>query len=163
MMEHVRTFDHNSAPIVGFSRIACCCFDMINEMLGLRLKHIHITSEGKITGEETQGLIPGTKFQPDATDLDANEVWEFLGNAWHGYPPSHPKHAGFSHTGRSMADLYAGTFARMHLFRDHGYVVNYIWEHEFRLVMKKKKEEEKGGGGTQETLHALLAVIHTLY
>lgn len=117
-----------------YSMAACQCWDLIEEVIGISLHHIHFEN-GDFRGTEQSGLIPNTHFKPDAVDEnDHNEVWEYLGNPWHGYPPGHALHFEKSHTGRSHRVLYEETMSRLHLFRAHGFHVHYIWEHEWKQI-----------------------------
>lgn len=117
------------------SLAACRCWDTLNRVLGLNLQHIHFGSNGSVHGSEMEELIPGTKFKPDAMNPEyPMEIWEFLGNPWHGYPPGHWNYHGMSHIHVSHAELYQQTMTRFYAFRDHGFTVHYIWEHEWRNV-----------------------------
>lgn len=147
--------DPGLAPC-GSSRAACKCFDALESALGVKISHVHFGSDtaGRqvVTGREVEGLIPGRKSRPDGVCAERpNHVYEFLGNPWHGYPPEDAdKHRhGRSHTGRAYDVLYTETMARLMLFRDHGYIVHYIWQHEFAAANKNDARE-------------MLAVVHVL-
>ena len=141
----------------GVSRGACRCFDLLESMFGLKLRHVHFhkgpDGREKLTGSEAEGLIPGLKIRPDAvSESNPRHVYEYLGNPWHGYPPSDGARLhrfGKSHTGVSNEQLYTTTMARLKLFHDHGFVVHYIWEHEFKAANKRDPRE-------------VLAVVHVL-
>lgn len=151
----VPELDASACP-AGVSKAACACFDLLEQVLGLQIQHVHFETGADgavtVTGSEIDGLIPGRKSRPDGVCAsNRRHVYEYLGNPWHGFPPTdaHEHRYGRSHTGRSNHELYTETMARLLHFHDHGFVVHYIWEHEFKAANKKDPRE-------------LLAVVHVL-
>jgi len=145
----------NATP-PGVSKAACACFDVLERMLGLQIQHVHFATgadgTARVTGSEVEGLIPGRRSRPDGVcTRNRRHVYEYLGNPWHGFPPSdvHEHRYGRSHTGKTYKELYVQTMARLWYFHDHGFVVHYIWEHEYRAANKEDPRE-------------LLAVVHVL-
>ena len=136
-VDHINLLGLPSVRPHGVSRQACTCFDTISETFDIDLCHVHFTSPHsyETTGSEMEDTIPGTKFRPDAYDrANPLHIYEFLGNAWHGYPREHPLHDAVGHIGVPFKELYTTTMARLHLFKDHGYVVHYIWAHEWSVA-----------------------------
>lgn len=77
-------------------------------------------------------------FVPDSSGKTKGTVYQFHGNQFHGYPPTHPKHNVMSSlTGQSGADLYAATLAKDRRYLQAGYRVFVIWEHEYRECERK--------------------------
>ena len=113
------------------SLAACRCFDEIERIMGIKINHIHYSSDDRsFSGKEVAGLIPGRRFAPDGIDHEySNQLFEFLGTPWHGFPD--PNHAGQSHTGKEYWQLHAQTMARINLFADHGFLVHYVWQSEW--------------------------------
>ncbi|CAE8664462.1 unnamed protein product [Polarella glacialis] len=76
------------------SVVASRCFDLIEQGIGCiipnRIRFNPKTSGW--SGEEIHGLIPDRRFRPDGYNAEKREAWEFLGNYYHGYPPSHHRH-----------------------------------------------------------------------
>ena len=102
------------------SKEACECFDFLNEMIGLKIEHVHFNeteSCRQFEGKEYDDYIPNIKIRCDGREeCNHQHVWEYLGRYWHGFPGSMK---------------YTTTMARLHLLADHGYVVHYIWSDEW--------------------------------
>ena len=64
-------------------------------------------------------------------------VYLYHGNEWHGYPPDHPKHAGVNWHGVAYKDLYEATLKQHELYKQQGYRVFVVWEHEYKLSVGK--------------------------
>ena len=114
-------------PYCGASKVACRAWDRLQLVLGRPLQHIHfVPGQDVPSGLET--VVPGTRYKPDARDpLNPMILYEFLGNLWHGYPPEHDRHLEY-------IDQYNQTMDRLHIFKNMGYKVMFIWEHEFKEV-----------------------------
>lgn len=77
----------------------------------------------------------------DPADNKVLCVAEYHGNAYHGYPPNHPRYNGDvtnrnNHTSSAKA-LYEKTVAKMDAFVEAGYGVCYVWEHEHKLALRE--------------------------
>jgi hypothetical protein len=76
--------------------------------------------------------IPGTNYAADGYDPKSKQVYEFLGDFWHGnlnkYDPEqlHPKR------GITFEELFIQTTQRLQEIRDRGYQVMYIWESDWK-------------------------------
>jgi hypothetical protein len=118
----------------GASMVACQCWDKLERLLGIKLQHIHyVPGKDKPEGKEVEGLVPGRRNRPDAYDPESQTVYQFHGNMWHGYPPEHPKHLEFNERmGMRNDELYKRTLEVDDLYRDTGYTVRVVWEHEYR-------------------------------
>jgi len=125
------------ASVSGASKVACECFDRLERQIGYKLPHVHYTSNGTV-GKEATGLIPGSKARPDSYVPERNEVWLFHGNYYHGYPPGHEKHESICNNCKTSPELYEATVLQMQMYKEHGYTVNYIWEHEYIKTTTKK-------------------------
>jgi hypothetical protein len=125
------------ASVHGASKAACECFDRLERQLGYKLPHVHFSATGTV-GQEITGLIPGSRARPDSFVRDRNEVWLYHGNYFHGYPPGHEKHESVCNNGKTSPELYEATMIQMQLYKEHGYTVNYIWEHEYIKTTTKK-------------------------
>lgn len=130
----------------GASMVACECWHRLERASGATLTHhIHFTNGSKEpTGAEKQGLIPKRGFRPDAfvepalpihlageTSGAKGAVYLFNGNEWHGYPEGHPKHEGKNYKGTPYKDLYWMSLQQQTMYRDAGYRVFVVWEHEY--------------------------------
>ena len=106
-------------PHRGTSKVACRAWDRLQLVLGRPLQHIHFVPGQEFpSGLET--VVPGTMYS-------SRPLYEFLGNHWHGYPPDHDRHLEY-------IDQYNQTMDRLYIFKNMGYKVMFIWEHEFKEV-----------------------------
>ena len=82
----------------GFSRVASDCLDMFEDELGYKFafRLRFDAASGTWSGSEFAGLIPNRAVQPDAYHPDRREVFEFLGNYYHGFPVEHRRQLGRS-------------------------------------------------------------------
>ena len=74
------------------------------------------------------------KFVVDGCDVTKQIIYEFLGDYWHGYKL-------FEHNttvDRSGINLYMATFSRFNELSKLGYVVKYVWEHEWKSAKKNQ-------------------------
>ena len=83
--------------------------------------------------------IPGTNFRSDGYIKDDNHVLEFLGCWYHGHNEE------FSSTdivagGRSAAEVFRSTLARINQIKELGYKVTTIWECEYEELVKKNAD-----------------------
>ena len=114
--------------------------------------HKHFVNGGtKPIGEEKAGLIPGRRFKPDAfieagkpvhlpneTSGPKGAVYLYHGNEWHGYPPGHPKYDGRNHCDTPYKELYQRTLKQQDCYRESGYRVFVVWEHEYKTTTTAK-------------------------
>ena len=125
-------------PHPGASREACVVFDKLERELGITLQHIHFVPGQEVpTGREHR--IPNTRYRVDAYDAASGDMYEYHGNAWHGYPPDHPKHQDWSKPMKEWnAVLYARTMERMStIMARTGARLFYVWGHEYAVGGKK--------------------------
>jgi len=127
-------------PQAGASKVACEVWDRLNGQ-GWQIQHVHFTNGADVTtGREFK--VPGPrKYRLDGYDEERNTGFEFMGNAWHGYPPDHPKrHERSSALKRLNSVLYKETMLRLASIYDSmpgGFKLYYIWEHEFQKIRNK--------------------------
>eukprot|EP00808_Paulinella_micropora_P009979 g28177.t1 len=108
---------------------------------GWRIQHKHFVN-GADVPRGSEARVPGTKLLLDGYDEARNCVYEFHGNAYHGFPPGHPKYTEgrSSLHGRLNRDLYRETMARMYFIRQKmpaGCRMFYAWEHEYARIKDK--------------------------
>ena len=121
--------------------MVCECFDRLP---CVHLPHIHFTPGREFrTGSEVSGLIPGRAFRPDAYLPGAyggkGTVFLFHGNRCHGFQPGHPEHETFCGLSREWGpDAYASTLAQHELYKQHGYCVKFIWQHQYKRNKRKQ-------------------------
>ena len=133
--------------------VACECWDRLEDATGAKLTHhIHFTKgKTETEGKEKEGLIPGRQCKPDAfiepgmpihldkqTSGRKGAVYLFDGNEFHGYPPEHPKHEGKNHIGESYKQLYQDTLKQREAYKNEGYRVFAVWEHEYRQTTRAR-------------------------
>ena len=119
----------------GASYEACRFFDRYSRALGISLPHIHYTTNGCV-GSEESGLLPGYRYRPDSFVSDPSgatrgSVYLYHGNAWHGYPPDHPRHETWLPNGVWGPDAFETTLEVQKLYVEYGYRVFVVWAHEF--------------------------------
>ncbi len=126
------------ATVPRASMTACRFFDRLSAQTGQEYPHVHFTHDGTI-GAEISALIPGRQFRPDSYVPERKEVWLFHGNYWHGYPPGHDRHDyGVGHHDIPSSDLYIATATQMDIYHQAGYIVKYVWEHEYNETTRVK-------------------------
>jgi hypothetical protein len=117
----------------GFSKAGCEFLDAVGAELGHTVIHRHVRHDGTMENEEYR--IPGTSFRVDGYDPDSRTVYEFLGDYWHGSPKYNPQDTNYS-THRTFGELRQQTFQRFREIADRGYRVMYIWESDYRELVK---------------------------
>ena len=80
-------------------------------------------------------------YSVDGYDKESNTIYEFLGDLWHGCLTCYTDRT-FRNpiNGLSMNDLFVATMGRLDNFRELGYNVVTIWEHEYDERLKKDPE-----------------------
>jgi hypothetical protein len=130
----------------GASRIACECWDRLAQsgIISGPLEHVHFVP-GQETPEGKERTVEGTNYRPDARDpQNPTVLYEYLGNAWHGYPPGHRSYHGLAHHTDGEGDpveyaaLYAQTMERFQVLSELGYEIRYVWGHEYRETRRQK-------------------------
>lgn len=120
---------------------------------GVAFDHVHINPETKEwEGREVYGLVAPYKHRPDGVIRNAHtraveRVFFYHGNRWHGYPPEHELYntliqINFKSDKEHWVNTkitYIKTMADMQRFKDRGYVVSYMWEHEHVAATRAKK------------------------
>lgn len=129
------------------SHIACRCFDDLERLLKKKIEHIHFKENLVDTEGEEHSCIPGKPLMTcDGYDKENGIYYEFLGNEFHGWPPSeYPQNKTESSANYFMkryGDLFKRTMAKLNLILCHGYTVHVIWEHDW---VKAKTDAEKLG------------------
>ena len=137
----------------GASMTACECWHRLEFVSNAKLTHhVHIDKDSTIPiGKEKEGLIPGRRFRPDAfieagmpihlpheTSGPKGAVYLYHGNEWHGYPQGHHKHEARNHLGIPYKELYERTLREQKLYKDEGYCVFVVWEHEYQTTKRTR-------------------------
>ena len=100
----------------------------------------------KWEGKEVSGLVAPRQHRPDGVkknaDGEVTDTFFYHGNRFHGYPPDHELHESEvtmprGHKANSRS-LYEKTMSDMQLFKDRGYTVSYMWEHEHKAAIKSR-------------------------
>ena len=122
----------------GASMQACRYWDKLEKELGVALQHVHFSLDHPERPVGTEYCVPGpfrARWKVDAYDSTTNTVYEFLGNAWHGFPPEHAKFTGISsalHVPNYM--LYVSTLKRFDaMCRSSEHpprCLYYVWAHD---------------------------------
>ena len=121
----------------GCSMEACAVWDKLEKEIGTKLQHKHFCI-GEAVPSGSEYKIPGTNYSVDAYDPKTGVMYEYHGNAYHGYPPDHPKHYGSSsHTKQNNVDMYNNTMNRMQtIVEKTGDRMYYIWGHDQKSALK---------------------------
>ena len=90
------------------------------------------------TLEHRQHLIKinKKKFKVDGFDPNTNTIFEFLGDFWHGNPKMFNPTDINTRNKKSFQQLHDETFHRFDLLKEAGYNVVYIWESDFKELIK---------------------------
>jgi hypothetical protein len=107
-----------------YSKKAIIWIQSIMEKEGIFIQHEESGGEIKVSTAKGPRKVDGFY-------KETNTVYEFHGNYFHGYPPSHEKYSGKGIGGKLNSELYEKTIARDRLLVDSGYKVVSIFEHEF--------------------------------
>jgi hypothetical protein len=141
----VKAGTHVDTGHSGSSHVACRCFDRLEAALGIKLPHVHYLLGGGHEGREVKGLLPEhprmtpDAFVPDASGKSKGFVYQFHGNRYHGYPPTHAMHGAWLPQIRKWGpEAYAATLAKDRLYLAAGYRVFVIWQHEFAECERKQ-------------------------
>lgn len=76
--------------------------------------------------------IPGTTYRVDGYDPKSKQVYEFLGDFWHGNLTVYEPDAINPKRNTTFEDLFIQTTDRLQDIRDRGYQVVYIWERDWK-------------------------------
>ncbi len=111
------------------SLVGCQWIDQLQKELLQTIQHSHYNLVSKsLDGKECR--LPCCPNRPvDGFTKNTNEVFEFLGNRWHGHKSYWPQTMDFA--GRLYRDLFKKTEEKFEILRSNGYKVYYIWESEF--------------------------------
>ena len=120
------------------------------------MPHIHFENGKAPSGHEARGLVHGSSIRPDGFVAARNEVWLFHGNYYHGFPPEHKWQSRVVRSGISAAEAYKLTLKQMEQYVEGGYIVRYVWEHEYREFLANQKRFGK------ENCASLSSIVHTL-
>lgn len=132
----------------GNSIEASKCLDALEDQIfGSRIPYRdRLLPDGSWKNREKYGLLrdhprlhpDGYIPPPDASPSDfKGTIVEYHGDYYHGYPPWHDAHETHVFRGAWGPDLYATTMERMHLFKDAGFRVLYIWGSGWKRVLAK--------------------------
>lgn len=119
----------------GISKIGCRWIDELTKELGVTIQHGHYDIEQPSVAEEYRPQCLPRGGRVDGYLRDSNEVFEFLGDEWHGHPSLWVDE--HNHKGDSYERLFSRTEVKLSLLAASGYTVRYIWESEF-LHWKKR-------------------------
>lgn len=61
-----------------------------------------------------------------------NEIYEFLGDYWHGNPLKFDHSQINNSVGKTFGELYDKTFIRFFHLKSKGYIIKYIWENDWK-------------------------------
>jgi hypothetical protein len=87
--------------------------------------------------QRQQIIICGNnKYIVDAFDPEANIVYEFYGDYWHGNPEIYDHRKFNTKCKKTFGKLYKETINRKEDLESHGYHVVYTWEHDFKKLIK---------------------------
>lgn len=75
---------------------------------------------------------------PDAYDPNANIIYEFYGDFWHGNPKLYDQTKINSATKTTFGELYNKTINKEKLIKEAGYNLITIWENDFKKINKGK-------------------------
>ena len=68
----------------------------------------------------------------DGYDDKTNTIYEYLGDYWHGNPVKFNANHINKRCGKTCGELYHKTFQRLNNLKSMGYIVKYIWEHDWK-------------------------------
>lgn len=81
--------------------------------------------------------INGSYFLVDGINYDRNIIYEFYGDYWHGNPKIYDKNKYNSHNKKLFGQLYEDTIERRIKLEAGGFKVIFIWESEWKKILKK--------------------------
>lgn len=92
-----------------------------------------------ILQEYRELTIKDLNIRADAYDPKTNTVYEFFGDYWHGNLDVYSAEKINLHNKKTFGELYKDTLKRLNLLKSAGYNVIYIWESDFRKLLRSKK------------------------
>ena len=79
-------------------------------------------------------------FLVDGFCSDTNTIYEYLGYFWHGCVKCYSRSTKNPKTGTTMGELYDKTIARLQKLENLDRNIVYIWEHDWKKIVKEDKE-----------------------
>lgn len=77
--------------------------------------------------------IQGKQFRVDAYNHETKQIFEFLGDFWHGNPKKYDPHKMNNVVGKTFGELYQKTITRENILKEAGYEVISIWESDWKV------------------------------
>lgn len=106
--------------------VSCECFDALEKELGCRIIHYHWKNNpGEIK-------IPGCPYRVDGYRPGTTQIFEFLGDFYHGNPALFDAQAVNPLRHTTYGDIFQQTMSRLDDLADLGYEVYYIWESDYK-------------------------------
>lgn len=81
-------------------------------------------------------IIDENKYIVDALDEESGIVYEFYGDYWHGNPEVYDGRKFNITCKKRFGTLYKETMERLERLENAGYSVVYIWEKDFKKIIK---------------------------
>jgi hypothetical protein len=100
---------------------------------------INFLDELNIDKENRQHKIPNTRFIVDGFDPSTKEIYEYLGDYWHGNPIIYSSDVKIMNGNVTCGDAYNNTFNRFKRLSSIGYKVKYIWEADWKNWIRSKE------------------------
>ena len=131
---HMRGIGCPACAASSFSRPALEWLQRCAQIDGTHIQH---AGNG---GEVSIRLADGSKVKPDGFSKELNKVYEFHGSFWHGEPRIYEPDDINPVNKKTMGDLHQKTLRRTAAMRAAGYIVEEMWEMDFKDCPKQRKD-----------------------
>jgi hypothetical protein len=109
----------------AYSQKSIKYLDFISKLHNIQIQHAE---------NETEFVIPTTKYKADGYCQETNTIYEFHGDYWHGNPKLFKENSINKTTNKSFGELYQNTLQREQLIKDLGYNLVVMWEYDWNKI-----------------------------
>ena len=109
----------------NYSQQSIKYLDFISKLHNIQIQHAE---------NETEFVIPNTKYKADGYCQETNTIYEFHGDYWHGNPKLFKEDSINKTTNKSFGELYQNTLQREKLIKDMGFNLVVMWENDWRVI-----------------------------
>jgi hypothetical protein len=118
----------------SFSKLSILWLDFLSKFHNIHIQHALNDSEY---------LIPTTKYKADGYCKETNTIYEFNGDFWHGNPKIYNQDKINKITNCTYKELYEKTLIKENKIKDLGYNLETIWENDWKKIINAVRTIQK--------------------
>ena len=111
----------------GYSKVQIVWLDFLSKLYNINIQHAK---------NDTEFMIPNTKYKADGFCKETNTIFEFHGDYWHGNPNIFNPNTFNKTTKCSYGELYKRTIDREQCIKNAGFNLITIWESDWHKINK---------------------------